>query len=473
MDKSQYTQENIKFDAQERLYLMTQTTSPLRVIIEIDPRKYKNKPALLFTKESRLRGLISIDKAGQAIEFYRYLDNNIYSMFEHMQVKYGDIILNDHRNCAQYCHMVNDATRGIDERYTDNIDYLALRPIVTNTQITATTVDNGMGGYLTTIENQTSRHNAMFNNLFLGVSPITSTHSYYFSIPLLNIMGSYNNKPIPLHLLDKPITIEFTLQDPDDMFFTGEAGNRVSRYRLSNLQYDACISFIPKEVSNVMFPNGEAQLLGKDYKFSQRHLSAGSTMVNEMFNEFKYRYAKNFLFFFVNPQSRNNNLKIYTSQRLKAYAEEFYLRYNNEYYPKNRIRGNGDMLANVKKCFSGKAGILNVDMYETNANIHTTASDTAYIAPNASPNPPTYASFKKFIGAIPLQKYNYDKEEYLNGMDLSLDDLALEAQFIQVSNNANPETRTIIALTEALSLFVYLEFDKVYTIKNGEIIMEY
>ena len=181
MDKSQYTQENIKFDSQERSYLIEHTNPHTRpIIIKIDPRKYKNRPALLFTKESRLRGLITIGKAGAAAEFYRYLENNIYSIFKDMTIKCGDVILNDNKNYAQYCHMINDATRGVEERYSDSVDCLSLRPIVSNPQITATTVDDGMGGYLTTVDNQTSRHNVLFNNLFLGVSPIHAKHNFLF-----------------------------------------------------------------------------------------------------------------------------------------------------------------------------------------------------------------------------------------------------------------------------------------------------
>ena len=467
-----YSQENIKFDSQERSYTSEQTTPAPRVIIKIDPRKYRGRPSLLFTKESRLRGMITVVKVGTAFEFYRYLDANIYSIFNDVQIKFGDVIINDHKNSAHYYHMINDATRGIDERYSDSIDYLALRPIVENSQLLATTVDDGGGGYLTTISNQQSRHNSSFNNSFLGISPYIATHNYYFSIPLINFMGTYIDKPIPLHLLDEPITIEFTLSDPDDIFYTDAGNNRVSRYTISNLQYDACISYIPKEVSDVMFPNGEAQLLGKDYQFSQRHLQAGSSSFNDVFGEFKYTYAKNFLFFFTNPESRNRNTKIYTSQRVKAYVDEYNVRYMNEYYPKNKISGFGDMISNVKKCFGGKSGILNFDMYYTNANNYLTETDLAYIAPNAPPNPPSYASFKKFIGAIPLQKYSIEKEEYLNGMDLTQGDIALEFNLVDVSINAYPEVRTQVSLAEGLSLFVFLEYDKIYTIKNGKIILD-
>ena len=474
MDKSQYTQENIKFDSQERSYLIEHTNPHTRpIIIKIDPRKYKNRPALLFTKESRLRGLITIGKAGAAAEFYRYLENNIYSIFKDMTIKCGDVILNDNKNYAQYCHMINDATRGVEERYSDSVDCLSLRPIVSNPQITATTVDDGMGGYLTTVDNQTSRHNVLFNNLFLGVSPIHAKHNFYFSIPLLDFMGSYINKPIPLHLLDKPITIEFTINDPDEIFFASVGTNRISNYTLSEIKYDACISFIPKEVSDAMFPNGEAQLIGKDYKFSQRHMQSGSSYFNDVFGEFKYKYAKNFLFFFVNPQSTDRKLKVFISQRIKANMDEYCLKYNGEYYPKNKIVGYGDMIANVKKCFGGKFGILNYDMYYTNANNHETVTDTAYIAPNASPNPPDYSSFKKFIGAISLQKYSMEKEDFLNGMDITEHDLSLEFNLVQISLSTQPILKTQFYLTEALSLFVYLEYDKIYTIKNGEIIMDY
>lgn len=293
-----YSQENIKFDSQERSYVISLNNEPVRAIIEIDPRKYKNTPALLFTKESRLRGVISFFRAGTASEFHRYFENNIYSIFRHMQIKCGDEILNDGRNHAQYCHMTNDATRGINERYSDSIDYVAMRPILDNTAITAETFEVTPGVYATDVLTQSSRHNAMFNNLFLGPSQTAQTQSYYFSVPLLNFMGLYNNKPIPLHLLDTPITIEFILNEPDDISFAHDNANRVTRYTISNLQYDANISFIPKEVSDILYPNNEAQLLGKDYKFSQRAIQAGSTTINESFGEFKYKYAKNFLFFY-------------------------------------------------------------------------------------------------------------------------------------------------------------------------------
>ena len=52
-------------------------------------------------------------------------------------------------------------------------------------------------------------------------------------------------------------------------------------------------------------------------------------------------------------------------------------------------------------------------------------------------------------------------------------DLSLEFNLVETSLNTQPIVKSLFYLAEALSLFVYLEYDKIYTIKNGEIIMDY
>lgn len=143
---------------------------------------------------------------------------------------------------------------------------MGLRPVRDNTKMTAVTSAVGTGtpqdaDYTTTISNQNGLNNDLFNNLFLGASPIYGDHFFQFSVPLYNILV---DKPILLDLLGKPLVIEIDTSRSHDTYFTQDGSNRINEIYLYNLTYNITISYIPNDVSDILFPNNEAILLGTD-----------------------------------------------------------------------------------------------------------------------------------------------------------------------------------------------------------------
>ena len=85
---------------------------------------------------------------------------------------------------------------------------------------------------------------------------------------------------------------------------------------------------------------------------------------------------------------------------------------------------------------------------------------------------PVYAYFRKFIGGIPLQRYQTN-DKYLTGIDISVSSLSLNIDLATVSySSLGGKTITPAVLpANAYVLQSYCIFDVVYNIKDGEITM--
>ena len=94
-----------------------------------------------------------------------------------MVIKQGNTIIWNNQNYAHFAHMEDDATKSISEKYDSGIELLSLPPVYNNTPLTANTTAVGSGtpeaaAYTTTIDEQSTITNDLFNHSFLGVSSV-------------------------------------------------------------------------------------------------------------------------------------------------------------------------------------------------------------------------------------------------------------------------------------------------------------
>ena len=253
-----------------------------------------------------------------------------------------------------------------------------------------------------------------------------------------------------------------------DITFCEDISNINSAYILYDLKYEAEISYIPSSVSNILYPNDEAELLANDYLCELKNIATGSTYFNDYFNSFKFKYATNFSFFFVNLSSSLDYTKVFIAQRIKANARKYQIIYDNHKYPVTPIDNVSDMYSQMKKGWMSNHSSLSEQTYATNADLHTTVTD---VVNDEGPLPPSLSLFKKWIGCIPLRKYYNSKQNYLNGLDISEHDLQLQMYFEDVAINTYPETISQHPIEENLVLMAFCEFDCIYVIKDGRIII--
>jgi hypothetical protein len=78
-------------------------------------------------------------------------------------------------------------------------------------------------------------------------------------------------------------------------------------------------------VSNLLYPNKSAVLVGIDKYNDIKQLPSNISNINVQYDNFKFKHAKAIIFFFQNISSRNNAQRSFISQRSKGNAYSYSL----------------------------------------------------------------------------------------------------------------------------------------------------
>jgi hypothetical protein len=465
LESRNYQPDIFKFYSDRKVCLLSESNIT-QTQIKIDAHIFKNRPTLLLTKNSKLNFSIYTTYNGNDDGYIRFLESSCASLFiRNLRIRVGGQVIDNLDNYGHYSCAIYDATISQNKRqFIDTITQLSLPRIYKYTELTAETVLDDTD-YITTIQNQNSLYNEWYNNLFCGNTPNQNLKVFDVSIQLSNTCLD-SESPIPLHLLNDDLFIEIDFEGFNNLYFTDASGNAISSITLHNIYYNATISYIPLNVSRLLFPNNLWTVMYESYKYENKFLSSGTQKFNDVFTSFKLKNAKAVLFWFHNPLSVNDITKLY-SNRIKANCVNYKLKYFNSYYPKYNIQTQNEMFDQLNKIFNNPTGILNLDNYYIFPDNETTVTDKPFNNIDPEIAPPLINTFKRWIGGINLKKHNNDNE--LNGVDISENDIYLEFELMQKSITNYPTLYTESPLNENLILDVYCLYDTILTIGGKEI----
>lgn len=246
------------------------------------------------------------------------------------------------------------------------------------------------------------------------------------------------------------------------------AANQINSISICELQYNAIISKIPWSVSQLLFSNNEAMLIGIDKRNDFRYIPQNATTINVQYDNFKNHYARAIIFFFINLASRNDQTKAFITQRQKG-SYSYSLMYNNKTYPNKRIDNVAEMFNQTLKCFDSKKSSITYLQY--NNNLLTSADDdylydtgtTDYLGPD-------YGKIKRFLGGVNLQRYHSD-DKHFRGVDISDSALSLNIDLASVTySTTGMKTVTPQGISVGNCYLVsYCIYDVKYHIKDGDI----
>jgi len=456
-----WRENNVKYQSKKNTYTTGQT-----VKIELLLGQYKNNPALLFTKDSYVSGTVEFTTTNDNLKYRRGIEKNVNSLFKNIKVLYDGVVINEVKNVAQYKHMIDDLTMTSSSKMSHSISKMGAQPVKDRTIPTLTSTIStyvGTQNLEAVWTNAEILYNYSMTDSKLGYSPINTAEWCDFSFKLPNLLGTELNKPLPLHMLDNGrLIIEIELNAVDDICLSNATASDITELTLYNVCYNAKINNIPRDIADVLYPPNEPFMLyGSLYEFEKLPANVGDQYISNYFHNFKYKWAKNLLFYFENEASKGDQQKSYLSQRIKANTSQYQLYYKNKNY--NRVNNVAEMWNEIECAFDMKNNSsITYDQYDTNANDDTTASDTIL---NADPTtsdylPQTEGNVKSFVGCLNLQKYK--SSEYFTGTkDISDEDIRLDLWLEQIDS---PILKTAFNLTNQLNLCAYLRYDCVYII---------
>jgi hypothetical protein len=450
-------------------------------IIKIPVRQFKNNPSLLFTSESTISGFITFEKGdiATANPYFSFLDCNVYSLFSSVKILCGSTVISDIRNYAQYMHCQNDMTSQIHSKYSDTITLASLEPVAfTDKPVITTNTIVADANAPATITNDIVFQNDGFNALNIGFSPnfndpiSSTTASIPFSFNLKNFLGNALDGVIPLHLItNNDLIIEIVLNNCDTCQVTNNTDNAFKSISINELQYNAIISNIPLSVSNILYPNNTARLIGTDVKYDSKQIEHDCYNFNLQFDNFKFKYINALIFFMQNIGSDNNPLKASISQRTGGGVYNYHIRYKNIRYPNNSINNIAEMFTQTLKCFNSPSSNI--------AYTHYTMSNTASLRDDildpasTDVRAPTYGYIKKFVGGVPLQRY-YSNDKHFTGVDFSESEISLylelqKVTFLSTGQKVLTPNPTTPSANGGIVLKIFCMHDVIYEISNGDI----
>lgn len=464
--------------ADKRVYSSVITSSSTNLaIIKIPTRQFKNDPALLFGAESSISGIIVCEQTGGGATGpnFCFIDGDAYTLFKRARVLHGSTVLNDLSMFAQYAHCEDDMTLSPADKHsrsithaTSDVQYAENFPTYTITLPGVYTPGPTTGTYTNTQVFQ----NQALNSSQMGYSPTFAGGVAYipFSINLKNFLGNAIDHPIPLHLLtNNDLILEIELETCQNIQICDNTSNQINSISICELQYNAVISKIPWSVSQLLFPNNEATLIGIDKRNDFRHIPQNVTTINVQYDNFKYHYARAVIFFFTNLASRNDQTKAFITQRQKGYICSYNLMYNNKTYPNKRIDNVADMFNQTLKCFESTKSSITYLQYSNN-QLASSEDDYLYNTGITDYLGPDYTKIKRFIGGVNLQRYHSD-DKHFRGIDISDSALSLNIDLASVTYSVSGmKTVTPQPLGPPNCYLVsYCIYDVKYVITNGDI----
>jgi hypothetical protein len=206
--------------------------------------------------------------------------------------------------------------------------------------------------------------------------------------------------------------------------------NAFKSISINELQYNAIISNIPWSISNILYPNNTARLIGTDVKYDHKQLEHDQYNFNLQFDNFKFKYINAMIFFMQNIGSDNNPLKVSISQRTGGGVYDFHIMYQNIRYPNSSLNSLAAMFTQTLKCFNSTSSNISYTHYKMSntASLRDDILDPA----SSEVRAPTFGYVKKFVGGIPLQRY-YSNDKHFTGVDFSESGISLNLQLQKVS----------------------------------------
>jgi hypothetical protein len=469
--------------ADKRTYksILASTTNNL-AIIKIPTKQFKNNPSLLFGAESTISGYITFEQGAAATNdpYFTFLDCNIYTLFSSVKVLYGTQVLSYINNYAQYMQSKSDMNSSSLSKYNNSITLASLEPTTFTTipTITTNTIVPDANAPAT-ISNDQVFQNAGFNVAQLGCtatfnidisSPLTA--SVPFSFNLQNIIGDALDNALPLHLLtNNDLIIEIELNNCATCQVCNNTDNAFKSISINELQYNAIISHIPQSVSNILYPNNTARIIGTDVKNDNKQITHNQNYLNLQYDNFKFRYVNAIIFFMQNIASNNNTLKVSISQRTGGGVYDYHIMYKNQRYPNRPINNTAEMFTQTQKCFNSTSSCITYTNYVQS----NTASDPDDIFDPASAyvRAPLYTNVKKFVGGIPLVRY-YSNDKHFKGVDFSESEITLNLElnkvsFLPTGQKVLRAYPTTPSANGGIVLRTYCMYDVIYEISNGDI----
>jgi hypothetical protein len=450
-------------------------------IIKIPTRRFKNNPTLLFTSESNISGYLTLEKQAGATDdpYSTFLDTNIYSLFSSVKIMSGSTVISDIKNYAQYMHCKNDMTSSTHKRYSDSITLASLEPMRDSTAPTAhTTYADATDIYTTTVSNDLVFQNTGMNVANMGFSPsfgdaITpTTTSIPFSFNLKNFLGDAIDGVLPLHLItNNDLIIEIIFDTCDTCQITNDVANGFASMSINDLQYNAILSHIPQSVSNILYPNNYAKIIGSDVKNDYKQIQHDCYNFNIQFDNYKFKYVNSIIFFFQNIGSVGNPLKSYLTQRCSGGVYDYHIMYENKRYPNVAIQNIAEMFSQTLKCFDSTSSNIAFTHYVN--GVTASLTDDIFDPASTDVRAPNYSNFKKFVGGISLKRY-YSDDKHFTGTDLSKSQISLNLELNKVNYRENGQkiitpNPTSPAANGSILLQTYCMYDVIYELSNGDI----
>ena len=219
-----------------------------------------------------------------------------------MRVLYGSTVISDINSYAQYMQSENDMTLSPSDKYLHSINLATAElaggsdavgtnniPIVTTTTAAFATPTVGV------ITNPVAFQNGAINIAQMGFAPtfVSNMSSVPFSFNLKNFLGDAVDGLLPLHLItNNDLILEIEIDTCDNTQVSDAAGNAMASISVFDLQYNAILTHIPQSVSNLLYPNNSATLVGVDKYSDIKQIPSNISNINVQYDNFKYKYAK-------------------------------------------------------------------------------------------------------------------------------------------------------------------------------------
>jgi len=344
------------------------------------------------------------------------LDSSIYSIIKRVTIYHGSSMIENITNANRLYNALFDMQCSPADRGAASINLL---------------VDE-IGGIGT-------------NNYSYGRA-VATTVTYDFAFCLPSLLGSLCDKAIPLAWLNSAeIYVEIELESatkvlttrtPDSISGSTGVCTALSNvtYQISEFYYNACITSLSGEVSNMLKQAMLSQPLiipAVSYRGEQRTLNANSTSFSDKF-AFQFSSMKGIIWWLTNGQTSNGaiaatNLNAAVTTRTSGPLDQWYISCNGEDFPPSHIKSGiettdrifgAEVLSHLERYMNTVAvpGMRSTFTKELYCNsLCTYASDTA--------------DAKKFVGGLSLDRYDNDNQRQMQGIDTQSAQFQLCLQF--------------------------------------------
>lgn len=380
------------------------------------------------------------------------LDATCYSIIRNIRVRQGANLLVNQRNCNRLWNAVYDVQVPSGERVSHQLSL----------GVEDSTTDSPSG------------------HLYGAVLTSGQALGFSFTLPC-SVVGSMQEKAIPLGALSSQLYIELDIEDMNRMLTNRDdnAGTILGRIgqnttadptltsiAISEVNYHAKVSYLPSAYNDLLLSSlGDRIVIpGMDWAGDEKFVASGTTSLNENFT-FPYSSLKCILWWLTNNTTATGtpvafNYKNAISQRIAGDLKDYNLTFNGQSHPSQPIvadftgstsmRGGinpANVIHHLLRCFNMNSDTHAGGVFHYNtfcSSVSTAAGD---------------ANCKRFVAGIDTTRSDNNNDKFYDGMNTINDIVSLRATFNS-------------ALSEACNLYAFAMYDCAYVIEDGQMVVQ-